>query len=382
MRKFIAIVATTALLTLLVFQSIYMPYAYAQLPAPGFGPGGGGTSGKIPVVTLAQLATIPCNAGATGSIRFVSNAPVTTGGTYIYLCNGTSWLQQGSVGNADGSITLVSSGGLIDIQVTPGVFAGLNLNNTYGSNASQNFENAYVLPPTKEFADLPSANTVTGDVFVVVDCTTAACTAGTGDPATGLKVWLRSNGATYDVVSPGSTIEPLATQFQGSLWPHDYPSTQANGATFQDAEIYYEEFTPKASITVTNVAVYVGIPGLAGQYISFGFYTEAGALIAQTTPLLATAGPGAVLLTFPSPPTLTINEPVIMAMGCTGTATLTIYEGVATTAPAILNSQATPRQFVDNQSIASPGASQTLPATIGTKTANFRFNGWIMAFFP
>lgn len=224
MRKLIALFAVSALLGLLVFQSVYMPYAYAQILIPNNGGGPGGASGpstQIQAVTLAQLALITCDGSYVGGERFVTDAPVSTGGTHIYLCNGTSWLQQGSVGNADGSITLVSTGGLIDIQVTSGVFACLNCNNTFASNSSQDFQNAYMLPPTKEFADLPAAASVTGTVFVVEDCLTAACAAGGGT----IKSWVRSNGATYDVVSPGST----GVTVTGAATGRTFPSVNAAG---------------------------------------------------------------------------------------------------------------------------------------------------------
>ncbi len=352
--------------------------AQTLLPG-GSGAGGGGGSSTASSILTGTLAARPATCtGGTGATKtdvyIATDATFATGLWPIYFCRATdTWEQAGYQGNADGSITVTCSVRYsCDIQVTTGVFAGLGLNNTFTGNNTFS---------TGTFSVASATNTIPQQVVATdpVTCTVGAkYTDTTASPAVDYSC-LTTN--IWTAVTPAG-ITPIVTAGQGAMWPHDFPTAQSASNTFQDAEIYYEEITPKSTITVSKVCIYVAIVGLSGSYFSFGYYTEAGARIAQTTPFAADTGTGAQCLTFPSPPTLTINVPVIMAMSVGGVATASIYEGGATTAISLLNAQATPRQFVDNQSLSSPGASQSLPANIGTKSANARFNGWIMVFYP
>ena len=118
--------------------------AYGQTLANGGGSGGGGGgSSTASAIRSGLLAAIPatCTGGAGASqvdVYYATDASIATGLSKFYVCTATNtWTQQGAQGNSDGSITITSSAsGLIDIQVTAGVFATIAGNNSFTGNNS------------------------------------------------------------------------------------------------------------------------------------------------------------------------------------------------------------------------------------------------------
>lgn len=132
-------------LSLLAFSAL------AQVPLPG-GSGGGGGGGGSSTATAFQAGTLAarpagCTSGPTKvDVYYATDAAYTTGLSRFFVCTFTDvWTQQGAQGNADGSVTITSSAsGLIDIQVTPGVFVMLAAANTYTGGGLQDFGTSIV----------------------------------------------------------------------------------------------------------------------------------------------------------------------------------------------------------------------------------------------
>jgi hypothetical protein len=175
----------------------------------------GGTPNGIAAVVFDDLAGIA--SPQAGWLRYVTNATP----PQVYEYNGTQWAPQVVQPHPDGTILADTSAGVRRFRTAP-VFAekannlsdlasaatartnlgvpALAASHAYSAGVAIDQQGARVRPPSLLFASLPAASGVSGYVYLVTDCLTAACSAGGGT----IRGQLRSNGSTYDVVSPGT----------------------------------------------------------------------------------------------------------------------------------------------------------------------------------
>lgn len=105
----------------------------------------------------------------------------------------------------DDPVAVNSLPGQINTRIVTPVAAALAARlATTGTNTPTgyyNFVGATLRLPESTFAALPAASGVTGKVYIVTDCSTAACTVGGGTT----RAIVRSNGTTYDTLGGGAT---------------------------------------------------------------------------------------------------------------------------------------------------------------------------------
>lgn len=334
---------------------------------------GGGVGGAATSIRSGLLAAIPATC-TVADVYWATDASLTGGAWKEYSCTATNTWTQKKVSNVDGTLTFTSSAnGDVVGSVTSGVFDTLAGNATFGAAADKDYASAYMRPPTVAFASLPAAATVSGRVFVVTDCATASCTAGGGST----RVWMRSNGSTYDVVSPGGGPAALATQGLGYItMPMDGGDMAGSTNDFFNNNVAapdYYQFVPQTSITVRRVRIRyqsATASGTAGS--AMAFYDSTGAKLSggDATSRIIDSTTGVVEFAFPSAPTLTAGT--VYFFGYATQQALQLI-GQYNWPFAYYNETSFPRLFTGANAATGTGTGLTMPATIGTRTASARY---------
>lgn len=216
----------------------------------------GGGTGAATSLTTATLATLPLTC-IDSSIRFVTDATVSGGGTFIYLCHpADTWFQFGYVAGGSGALTSDCSSGTCTIEVTSDVARKALTNVFTGSN---NFSGASFTAPFHKVTSDPATCDNTSREIVYNSTSNLLKVCNT------LNTWTSIGGSTVDAY--------------GYLSPFDvYTATTA--ALYQGGAagaIVATRFTAKLSGSFTRVHEYnASAPG-AAKGVILGIYDATGA---------------------------------------------------------------------------------------------------------
>lgn len=350
---------------LLIIAGCFTLAAQEPLPSPTSG-SGGSSSGTASAVRKGLLVDIPLTC-AVGDIYWATDASIATGGWKIYSCTAVNvWNFTGMIagpsGALDCSLSAIPNQTMCD--VVAGIFGLAAGNNTWtGTNS---FAGATHTIPQQVIAVDP-VNCTVGESYV----DTTASPALAYDCLT-INVWTRRT-------PPDPS---LTTSTVGHFFPFAYPQGQANTAALVNATVYYDEFVADINISVKKMVVYNDTAG-PSQFATMGLYTSACALISQTDVIDVNASAGGPqVFTFASVVPLARNTSYFWAVAVSGAAAWKFYQGVSVIGPAVLNAESTKRAFTGSNAIGSSGATMTLPATCGTRSATNFLQAPSVAFLP
>jgi len=189
----------------------------------------------------------------------------------------------------------------------------------------------------------------------------------------GDRITLTETASGITITADQQSTPPLATVGDGYIWLTSAPANIAGGNAI-GTTLNFIQLSPEKSVTLGKLGVFTSA-GASGQYACLCLYDSTGALVAQTSNEDVTSGASIRTFTFSSPPTISAGSVYYLGWAASGTATWTIFgNGSSGAEGGLLNAMndttSLRRFFSTGQTLTSPGASQTCPATItGSRTA-------------